>query len=221
MRRRLASPLGDERGFTLIELLVVLPLLTVMVGGIVLTMTTLVRSNGRTQEQTTLQSEGRAWLNTMVEDVRKASYGDDSTPPIISATATTLTFYSPDNTPTIVTGTTMTSFHLRKLTYDVTSQSLRRQFMASTNVFPNAPPWTFPSMGPWVTLMSNSVTNTDVFTYYTSAGMLTSPPTPIVGVISDTSVIRAVGIKLTLSTRGTQARSFTFNQLVALRETQT
>ena len=69
-------------------------------------------------------------------------------------------------------------------------------------------------------LAQNSVTNTDVFTYYTSAGLASYPPTAITGTISDTSTIRAVNIKLTLSTRGRQARSFTLSELVSLRETQ-
>lgn len=208
----------DEKGFTLVELLVAMPMLVILLGGLTLTLVHMMRTNDQTQEETTLQSQARATVNTLATDIREAFVGD-GTDPVLTATATSITFESPDRYPTTTSGTTESSFHLRKLTYTLTSGALQQQLTTSTNTFPTAPPWAWPgTSGPWTTLVG-SVTNTDVFTYYTAAGAQTSPPTALSFPIADTTGIRAVGIKLTLSTLGTQAKTFTVTDLVALRET--
>ena len=208
----------SEKGFTMVELLVVMPMLVIMLGGLTLTLVNMMRTNNQTQEETTLQAQARATVNTLATDVREAFVGD-GTDPVLTATATSITFESPDRYPTTTNGTNESSFHLRKLTYTLTSGALQEQLMTSTNTFPTAPPWAWPgTSGPWNTLVG-SVTNTDVFTYYTAAGAQTIPPTALGFPIADTTGIRAVGIKLTLSTLGTQAKTFTVTDLVALRET--
>ena len=202
----------------MIELLVAMPMLIIMLAGLTITLTTLMHSSNQTQEEATLQTEARAALDTVSTDIREGFVGDGTTP-ILAASATSLTLESPDRSPTVTGGGTQTSFHLRKLTYSLTSGSLQRQFMTSTNTFPAGPPWTFPAqMGPWQTLVG-SITNTDVFRFYTDDGIQQATPTPLTFPIAATDGIRAVGVKLTLSTGGTQPKTFTVTDTVALRET--
>jgi hypothetical protein len=202
----------------MIELLMVMPMLLVLLGGLTYTLTNMMHANDKIQEQATQQTESRATFNTLASDIRQAFVGD-GTSPILSASATSITFESPDRYPTTTVGTSQSSFHLRKITYTLTNGVLQKQFMTSTNVFPTAPPWTWPgAMGAWTNVLS-SVTNTDVFTYYTAAGAQASPATPLGFPIVDTTGIRAVGIKLSFSTGGTQAKTFTETQMVSLRET--
>jgi prepilin-type N-terminal cleavage/methylation domain-containing protein len=210
--------LREERGFTLVELLVAMPMMVILLAGLSTTLVQLLNTSDKTQKQTILQTEARAALATLASDVRQAFVGDGTTP-FLSGTATSMTFESPDRMPTVTSGTSQTSFHLRKITYTLSSGTLNRQFMTSTNTFPGAPPWTWPAQNGPVIPVVGSITNTDVFTFYTAAGAQTSPPTALSFPISDFSGVRAVGIKLTLSTGGSQAKQFTFTQLVALRET--
>lgn len=202
----------------MVELLVAMPVLVIMLAGLTITLTTLMRSNDQTREEATLQTEARAALNTLMTDIREGFVGDGTTP-ILSANATSITFEAPDRSPTSTSGGTQTSFHLRKITYTLTGATLQRQYMTSTNTFPSGPPWAFPSqMGPWQTLVG-SITNTDVFQFYTDDGIQLSPPTALTFPISVTDGIRAVGVKLTLSTGGSQPKKFTVTDTVALRET--
>lgn len=212
------SRIRTDTGFTLIELLLVMPMLLILLGGLTLTLTNMMHANEKTQEEATLQTEARAAIDSLTSDIR-AAYVGDGTDPVLSASATSITFESPDRYPTSTSGSTESSFHLRKLTYTLTNGTLQRQFMTSTNTFPAGPPWTWPGAnGPWMPVVG-SVTNTDLFTYYTAAGAQASPPTALGFPISDTTGVRAVGIKLTLSTLGSQPKIFTVSDLVALRET--
>jgi hypothetical protein len=66
--------------------------------------------------------------------------------------------------------------------------------------------------------VANSITNSDVFTYYGSpnaSGVLT----PLTFPIADTSGIAAIGVKLTLSTGGSQPEKFTVTDTIAIRGT--
>lgn len=202
----------------MVELLVAMPVLVIMLAGLTITLTTLMRSNDQTREEATLQTEARAALNTIVTDIREGFVGDGTTP-ILSASSTSITFESPDRFPTSTSGGAQTSFHLRKITYTLTGGTLQRQYMTSTNTFPSGPPWTFPTqMGAWQTLVG-SITNTDVFRFYTDDGIQMSTPTPLTFPIAVTDGIRAVGVKLTLSTGGSQPKTFTVTDTAALRET--
>lgn len=195
-----------------------MPMLLILLGGLTYTLTNMMHANDKIQEQATQQTEARATFSTLASDIRQAFVGD-GTDPILSASATSITFESPDRYPTTTVGNNQSSFHLRKITYTLTNGVLQKQFMTSTNVFPAAPPWTWPGAnGAWTNVVG-SVTNADVFSYYTAAGVQASPPTALAFPIVDTTGVRAVGIKLSFSTGGTQAKTFTETQTVALRET--
>lgn len=219
----------EERGFTLIELAVAMPIMLIVMGGLVLMLTTITHWSSQTQEQTILQTEARSAMNTLENNIRGAFYGDGITPEISSATATSMTFTTTDEYSTTIVSTpvpnTETAFHLLTVSYQVTGGMLQRQFKTSTNTFPTAPStqaWSFPgSMGPWQTVVGQqgSITNTDVFTYYTATGMQTTPPTALTFPIATTVGIKAVGIKMTLSTLGSQPHTFTVTDIVSMRQT--
>jgi len=80
----------SEKGFTLVELLVVMPMLVILLGGLTLTLVNMMRANNQTQEETTLQAQARAAINTLATDVREAFVGD-GTDPVLTATATSIT----------------------------------------------------------------------------------------------------------------------------------
>jgi Tfp pilus assembly protein PilW len=222
--RRAASRrlLRDESGFTLFELLVAMPLMLIVMGGLTLMLTTITHWSSHTQEEATLQAESRSAVNVFNANIRGAFIGD-GTSPIISATATSITFYTPDQYSTTVSGSVESSFHLLKVSYQVTGGQLQRQYMTSTDTYPTAPnpSWHWPgSMGPWMPVigLSGSITNTNVFSYYTQAGAQATPPTPLTFPIADPSGVRAVGINLTLSTGGSQPQTFNVTDVVSLRE---
>jgi type II secretory pathway pseudopilin PulG len=209
----------NERGFTLTELLVVLPMLVVLLGGFVVTMTTLMRVSDRTQEAATLQTEARAAITSLAADVRGAFVGDGSSP-VVSADGTSITFYSPDRSPTTVSGSTATSFHLRRISYRIAGGELQRQVTTSINTFPGAPPWTWPTAtGPWVDVLG-SVADGSGFSYYTAAGAQAAPPTPLPLPLADTSGLAAVGVTLAVSTGGANATRFTERDMIAIRASE-
>lgn len=215
----------EERGFTLIELAVAMPIMLIIMGGLVLMLTTVTHWSSQTQEQTILQTEARSAMNTLENNIRGAFYGDGITPEVSSATATSITFTTPDESATTVVANSENAFHLLTVSYQVTGGMLQRQFKTSTNTFPTAPStqaWNFPgAMGSWQTVVGQqgSITNTDVFTYYTATGMQTTPPTALTFPIASTLGIKAVGIKLTLSSLGSQPEKFTVTDIVSMRQT--
>ena len=151
--------LRDERGFTLVELAVAMPIMLIVMGGLVIMLTTLTHSSSQSQEETALQSEARSALTTMEMELRGAFTGGDGSPVIAAATATSITFYSPDETA--ADPNTAVSFHLREISYQVSNGLLQRQFRTSTNQYPNASclscggstQWTWGAWSPWVTVV--------------------------------------------------------------------
>ena len=71
----------------MLELLIAMPLMLVVMGGLVLMLTTISHWGSQTQSETILQTEARSSLNRMEAEIRGTFVGDGSDP-IISATAT-------------------------------------------------------------------------------------------------------------------------------------
>ncbi len=213
-----------ERGFTMVELLVAMPIMLVVMGGLVLMLTTITHWSSQTQEEVSLQTEARAALNRLEAEIRGTFVGD-GTNPIVSATSTAITFDTPDTYATTISGSTENSFHLLQVSYRISGGTLQRQFKTTTNTYPGAlgtsGGWQWGSLGSWSTEVGsvNSITNTDVFSFYTAAGVQSTPVTPLTFPISDTSGIVAVGVKLALSTGGSQPEHFTVSDLIAIRGT--
>lgn len=219
--------LRDERGFTLIELAVAMPIMLIVMGGMTLMLTTITHWSSQTQEETTLQTESRAAVNRLETEIRGAFIGND-TPEITAATATSITFTTPDESSTQISGNppSETAFHLLRVSYQVTNGVLQRRFAASTNTFPTAPTtsaWSFGATGAWSTVLGQTglghITNTNVFTYYTANGLAGATPTPLTFPITSTTGIKAVGINLTLTTGGSQPDTYRVSDIITLRQT--
>ena len=213
--------LRGERGFTLIELVVAMPIMLVVMGGLVLLLTTVTHFGGQTQEETTLQTEARAGINRLETEIRGAFIGQGTNIPFISATATSITFDTPDQAATTVAGSSETSFHLMQVSYRISNGTLQRQFQTTTNTYPGSlvGGWSWGALGSWSTVVgsSSSITNTDVFSYYQSPAQGASTPQLMTFPVTNLGAIVAVGVKMTLSTSGSQPETYTVNDLIAVR----
>ena len=214
------SRLHGERGFTLVELVVAMPIMLIVMGGLVLLLTTVTHWGAQTQEETTLQTEARAAMNRLETEIRGAFIGQANSVPFSAATATSMTFDTPDEAA--VNPTTGESFHLLQVSYRVSGGTLQRQFKATSNTYPSSTGpggWTWGSLSSWATVVgsSSSITNTDVFSYYSTPGSAGSAPVLMSFPISNYAAIVAVGVKFTLSTGGSQPETYTVNDLIAVR----
>ncbi len=203
--RAVKRRLREEDGLTLSELLVVLAIMGVILAALVGVLSMSIKQSSQIQEQSTLQTEVRAAIDTMASEIRQAYTGDTSYP-IETATSTTLQFLSPDRA---------LPYHDRRIAYRLASGTLSRAQTASTNT--NGPPWTgfawtsfgsIPSAS-WVPRVG-SVTNAAVFTYYNKSGTLLS------GTITPSSVYRVV-IRVTVATKAASTRQYTYSTSASLR----
>ena len=212
--------LRGERGFTLVELVVAMPIMLVVMGGLVLMLTTVVHWGAQTQEVTTLQTEARSAVNRLETEIRGAFIGQANSVPFSAATATSMTFDTPDEAAT--NPSTGASFHLLQVSYQVSGGTLQRQFKTTTNTYPGSTGpggWTWGSLSPWATVVgsASSITNSDVFSYYSTPGSGGSAPVLMSFPVTNYQAIVAVGVKFTLSTGGSQPDTYTVNDLIAVR----
>ena len=203
----------------MIELAVAMPLMLIVMGGLVIMLTTITHWSSQTQEETTLQTEARSAMNRLETEIRGAFVGQANSVPFTAATATSMTFETPDEAAaSLATGA---SFHLLQVSYRVSSGTLQRQFQTTTNTYPGSVTsgWTWGTLSPWATVVgsSSSITNADVFSYYSTPGSGGSAPVLMSFPITNYQAIVAVGVKLTLSTGGSQPERYTVNDLIAVR----
>jgi prepilin-type N-terminal cleavage/methylation domain-containing protein len=186
-----------QDGFTLVELVVSMLILTlgVMVAWAAIVSST-TKAAGRAQELADLQTEVRRAVDTLAADLRQAQCPDDTTLPVTTATTTQVTFYSPDR---------LTPYHLRQVSYRLSSGQFQRAVATSTNT--GGPPWTIPSLGPWATLVG-SVTNASILTYKDAANQATTNP----------SAVASANVKLVIAPRaGLGGTGSTYQTNIALR----
>lgn len=190
--------LRREDGFTLIEALVTTIvtgiLLTTMMGAVSSTM----HWGNDVQERSVLQTEVRATVDRLAADLRQAYTGDASAP-IATASPTGITFTSPDRG---------TPLHLRRISYRLQNGALERSVTDSLTT--SGPPWTFAATpGPFIRQVG-SVVNQMPFTYADDAGLPTTDP----------AAIHSVTIAVSVATRDTQSRQFTYRTTVTIRATR-
>ncbi len=154
MRRTLTELRRDESGFTLIELLTVMSILVVVVTAFTLVLQTTLTRGATITEHATLESEGRAVVDTIASELRQAAC-NGTAQPIVTASHTQLTFYTPDK---------QTPYHMREVSYALSSGALTEAQATSTNDSTTGPPWTIPALSTPLTRVG-SVTNSVVFEY--------------------------------------------------------
>ena len=128
----------DESGFTLIELLTVLSILVIVVTAFTLVLQTTLTRGATITEHATLESEGRAVLDTMAAELRQAAC-NGTVSPIVTASHTQLTFYTPDR---------QTPYHMREVSYTLSGGALSEAQDTSSNDSTTGPPWTGLALGP-------------------------------------------------------------------------
>lgn len=144
----------DESGFTLIELLTVLSILVVVVTAFTLVLQTTLTRGATITEHATLESEGRAVVDTMAAELRQAACNGTANP-IVTASHTQLTFYTPDR---------QTPYHMREVSYALSGGALTEAQDTSSNDSTTGPPWTGLALGSAVQRVG-SITNSVVFEY--------------------------------------------------------
>lgn len=156
------TPARAQDGFTLIEVLVTLTVLTVVVAAFSAVFQTTITRSATLTEHAALESEGRAAVDQLVSELRQAAC-NGSTAPVVAASGTTLTFYTPDRA---------TPYHLQELSYTVSGGWLSRQQAISTNT--GGPPWTIPALSTAVHKVG-SISNAQVFDFEDASGNDLSP----------------------------------------------
>ena len=200
MSSRLLTRLRSQGGFTLSEMVVVLAILGVVIGSFEVIFSSSLRHVGQIQEQTTLQTEVRSVVDTMARDLRQAYSGTTSSP-IESAGATEIQFLSPDR---------QVPFHLRRIAYRLNGGWLERAETTSTDTdgAPWSLAWSTPGAGDWVRL-AGSVRNESPFSYLAIDNVATTTA----------SAVRTVTIGVTVATKTSTARQFTYTTSTTLRTT--
>ena len=147
-----------------------------------------------TEQQSTLQTQARAGLDAFASDLRQAMCNDQTTP-VTTASASQLSFYSPDRQTPSTCGRSRTA----------SGGAFQRQLVTSTNT--GGPPWTIPSLStaPLATLFNGvtAVGSTPYFTYYDSNDAVTTTASQV------TRVDLALTATPTGSTSGEGATTYT------------
>jgi Tfp pilus assembly protein PilW len=188
----------DEGAFTVPELLVGMVILAIVLVGFGQVLMNTSKTSNRIEEQAMLQNDVRSALDRLTGDLREATNAHQ-TSPVGTATATALTFDSPDRA---------TPFHLRRISYRLNAGRLERSIVTSTST--GSWPWTFPvTPGAWIPQVT-SIQNAAVFTYYDDAGAVTTDP----------NAVHSVRVTLAVRPKQTQAASTTYTDLVTIRTLQ-
>ncbi len=212
MPRRARIDLKRQDGFTAIEMIISMMLMGFIFAAFSLVIGSTLTHSAQITSESVIQTQARAAIAQFSKDLRQAF------PPSMTATSsfettggvmspTSITFYSPDVT---YSGASPATFHLRKISYQLTGGKLQRSTALATNT--NGPPWTIPALGSWVTQLGGIV-NTDVFTYYDGS----NPPVPT----TNPAAVRTAVIKVTVAAVPGGGKQSTYSDSATLRVTST
>lgn len=192
---RLRGRLRDERGFTLIELLVSMMVLGVLFAAFALVVGTTMRESGELEDNSVLQTQVRAGVDQLGRELRQMSYGDGTTMPIESFSASAIQFLMPDKG---------TPYYEQRIGYQVSSGALQRRLAKSTTT--SGPPWTFGSLSAWRTV-ADRLTTSSIFTYYDATGAVTAT----------LANITTIKVTVTVATKTSPNRKYTYSISVTPR----
>ena len=191
-----AARRSGERGILLIELTVACALLVVLAAAISIVIGAASRNGNAITNATLAQTDARAAIDVLAQDIRQAISPDDgTTAPVEALSATQVTFYSPDR---------QVPHHMRKISVRLNGTSLERAIATSSDN--DGSPWTIPALGSWQRIASN-ISNADVFSALDSAGATTTTA----------SAARSIVIKLVVDAPGTQERRVTLTNAATIR----
>lgn len=186
--KRVLRERGGDSGVSIVELVVTIAVLSIvmtLIFGIVINET---NASDAFKERTQEQADTRLVVDTFVRDLRQAYPGGTGNVPVEVASASEITFYSPDRDA---------DFRLRKITYKLVSGALTRSVTVSTNTYSDAVVlghgWTQPTGTPAVVSVLNGVTNTTLFTYLNQNNGTPIAGNPLVAVQLDLVVDQSPG----------------------------
>lgn len=195
---------GEESGFSLIELIAAMAVLAILFAIYSLILSNTIRDSSTVEDQSTSQTEIRAAIDGLTQDLRQGYTGDASgvMTPIAAISGTTLTFYSPDR---------QQPFHLREISYQLTGGQLQRRVAVSTNT--DGYPWTFGPWSAWLT-QARLITSASIFTgkYLDVSGNVVTTATA--------SQVSGVWVAVTASPRGSQGRTYSYSSSASIRAAQ-
>jgi type II secretory pathway pseudopilin PulG len=227
-----------EDGFSLTELLVVMPVMAILLAVIMGMLVALLRGNSQTTGQLTQQSTYFPTIDAMMQDVRNALPPSEGGSPLLSASATQLAFYSPDEA--YATSGTTSPFHLREIAYRFSGGALQKQLVTSTNTYStvtSTTPWgnwtsssgtfplaTFPTTAAWRTILGTGLASdgsspsisSASFAYYDASGNLLSTPISAANLL----IVKTVTVSVTASIAGSPSSTTTYTDTATIRETQ-
>ncbi len=174
----------DDGGFTLVELTVSIAIFIVVMSIALGEISNGVARSRKVDLAANDDATARLVVDGIVREIRQASTGDPALAVVTAISATSITFHTPD---------AKQPKHLRRITYRLVAGVLQRSEVVSSNT--GAAPWVFPATAVnWRNVLAN-VTNTDLFTYWTSG----SPPTVAVTPSAVSSVSLHIDVRSRLS----------------------
>jgi prepilin-type N-terminal cleavage/methylation domain-containing protein len=192
-------PINGEGGFTIVEMLSAMAVFSIVLGIFSVVLSSAIRHSGEVEQQKDLQVEARAAINTVAADLRQVYDGDDdvATSPILSMSGTQVTFYSPDR---------QLPFHLRRITYRLSSGEFQRAFLTSSDT--DGSPWVGVSTNPTsFRTVVRDVVNSTVFAYKKADGTTATNPVNV----------KTIDVTLTVATKTTPSRQYTYKSSVTVR----
>jgi prepilin-type N-terminal cleavage/methylation domain-containing protein len=186
-----------QEGMTLIEMLSAMAVFSIVLGMFALVLSSAIRHSHEVEEQTNLQVEARSAIAFVSSDLRQAYDGDAdvATSPIESISPTQVTFLSPDRAQ---------PFHLRRVSYRLSSGQFQRVVAASTDT--DGPPWSIPPLGSYRKVLG-SVVNGTVFTYKKADGTTATTAADV----------KTIDLTLTVATGTSPTRQYTYKTSVTVR----
>ncbi len=195
-RRRLVR---SQDGFTLIEMLSAMTVMAIVLASFSMVLSSAIRHSGEIEESGNLQVESRAAITTVSQDLRQVFDGDGdvATSPISSISPTQVTFYTPDRA---------VPFHLRRVSYRLSSGQFQRAFKTSTDT--DGAPWSIAAIttGDYRKVVG-SVVNAAPFAYKKSDGTTATSPIDV----------KTIDVTLTVATKTSPSRQYTYKTSVTVR----
>lgn len=146
-----------NRGFTLLETIMTISIFTLMMGAVSWSIVSFYRTNGYIIQQSLAIDSARRGVETMVREIKEATYSDTGAYPVVSAASQSFVFFSDidkDN-------------NIEKVRYFLDGSNFKKgEIEASGN------PPVYQSANEAIITLSDSVRNggRTIFTYYNNSG---------------------------------------------------